>query len=310
MRRFLTAALAAVALPAAAAAVISTAGPASAVSLTKVTNFGTNPSNLNMYVYVPNNVASRPALLVAIHYCSGSASAFYNGGAHDYVSAADRYGYVIIFPEATRSGSCFDVWSPQGLKRDGGSDSQGIASMVSYAKTKYNVDTSRIVLTGASSGAMMTNVMAAEYPDVFAAGTAFSGVPATCFSTGSASNTWNSQCSGGNITKSASEWGSAAHAMYSGYSGKYPRMQLWHGATDTTLSYHNYGEEIKQWTNLSGVSATPAATDSPKSNWTRTRYGSSSAQAAVEGISISNTGHTLPQSGMVAYSMTFLGLDK
>jgi acetylxylan esterase len=311
MRRFLPAAVAtALAVSAAAAAMFLTATPASAAALTQVTGFGNNPSNLNMYVYVPAKVAPRPALLVAVHYCSGSASAFFNGGARDYVTAADQYGYVIVFPEATRSGSCFDVYSPQALKRGGGSDPDGIISMVNYAKSKYNVDPTRVVVTGASSGAMMTNVLAAEYPDVFVAGTAFSGVPATCFSTGSASNTWNSQCSGGQITKTAQQWGDAARAMYPGYSGRYPRMQLWHGATDTTLSYVNFGEEIKQWTNLNGISQTPAFTDSPKSAWTRTRYGSTGTQATVEGISISNTGHTLPQSGMIAYSIAFLGLDQ
>ncbi|MBN1174482.1 MAG: PHB depolymerase family esterase [Micromonosporaceae bacterium] len=310
MRRLLTAAVAAVVLPAAAAVGLLTAHPAAAATLTRVTGFGTNPSNLNMYLYVPATVSTRPALLVAVHYCTGSASAFFNGGAREYVTAADQYGYLILFPEATRSGQCFDVWSPQGLKRDGGSDSTGIMSMVNHTKQKYNVDPARVVVTGASSGAMMTNVLAAEYPDVFAAGAAFSGVPATCFATGSASNTWNSQCSGGQITKTAQQWGDAARAMYPGYTGRYPRMQLWHGATDSTLSYVNYGEEIKQWTNLNGVSQTPTSTDYPQSAWTRTRYGGSGTQATVEGISIANTGHTLPQTGMIAYAIAFLGLNQ
>jgi len=52
--------------------------------------------------------------------------------------------------------------------------------------------------------------------------------------------------------------------MYPGYTGAYPRMQLWHGTTDTTLAYPNFGEEIKQWTNLRGLSQTPAYTDHPQ----------------------------------------------
>lgn len=55
------------------------AGPVRAASLTQVTNFGNNPSNLNMYVYVPNNVAARPALLVAIHFISGTENPQING---------------------------------------------------------------------------------------------------------------------------------------------------------------------------------------------------------------------------------------
>ena len=107
MRRALRAALAAVLLL--PLLVLLTAQQAAAATLTRVTSFGNNPTNLNMYVYVPDNVAPRPALLVLVHYCSGSASAIFNGNGHDFVTAADRYGYVIVVPEATRDGHCFDV---------------------------------------------------------------------------------------------------------------------------------------------------------------------------------------------------------
>jgi endo-1,4-beta-xylanase len=307
VRRLLTAFLAAVVSIAAAIVLVVTAQPASAATLTRVTGFGTNPSNLNMYAYVPDHVAARPALLVAIHYCTGSASAVFNGYARDYVTAADQYGYVIVFPEATRSGQCFDVSSPQALTRGGGSDPVGILSMVDYAKQHYNVDPARVFVTGFSSGAMMTNVLAAEYPDVFAAGSAFMGVPAGCFATTDGSS-WNSQCSGGQLIKTAQQWGDQARQMSGGRSGPYPRMQLWHGTADDTLRYPNFGEEIKQWTNLRGVSQTPSSSDAPQSGWSRTRYGGTGTQAPVEGISVQGAGHALPQNGMVAYAIAFLGL--
>ncbi|MFE2029816.1 esterase, partial [Streptomyces hygroscopicus] len=44
--------------------------PAAAASLTEITGFGNNPSNLRMYEYVPDSVAARPAVLVAVHYCT------------------------------------------------------------------------------------------------------------------------------------------------------------------------------------------------------------------------------------------------
>ncbi|MER6829227.1 PHB depolymerase family esterase [Streptosporangium sp. NPDC000563] len=300
--------LAAVVLCLASAGVLVGLPSASAAALTRVTNFGTNPTNLNMYIYVPDRVAARPALLVLTHYCGGSAGAIFNGNGHDYVTAADRYGYVIVVPEVTRSEKCFDVSTPAALRRDGGGDSTGVMAMVTWARQRYNVDPERIVVSGFSSGAMMTNVLAAQYPDVFAAGSAFSGVPAGCFATTNGS-LWNSQCSGGQLIKTAQQWGDQARSMYPGYTGRYPRMQLWHGSTDTTLHYNNFGEEIKQWTNLHGLSQTPAFTDRPQSNWTRTRYGVTSAQATVEGISISGVGHQLPMSGQLAYAITFLGLD-
>ncbi|WP_062357770.1 extracellular catalytic domain type 1 short-chain-length polyhydroxyalkanoate depolymerase [Herbidospora yilanensis] len=281
---------------------------AAAAALTQVTNFGANPTNLKMYIYVPDNVAAQPALLVLTHYCGGSAGAIFNGNGRDYVTAADRYGYVIVIPEVTRTEKCFDVSTSAALRRDGGGDSTGVMAMVAWARQRHNVDPARIVVSGFSSGAMMTNVLAAQYPDVFAAGSAFSGVPAGCFATTNGS-LWNSQCSGGQLIKTAQQWGDQARAMYPGYTGRRPRMQLWHGTTDTTLHYNNFGEEIKQWTNLHGLSQTPSFTDQPQSNWTRTRYGTTSAQATVEGISISGVGHQLPMSGQLAYAITFLGLD-
>jgi poly(3-hydroxybutyrate) depolymerase len=268
--------------------VLGVASPAHAAALTRVTNFGNNPTNLNMYIYVPDRVAARPALLVLVHYCGGSASSVFGWNGKDYATAADRYGYIMVLPEATRSEKCFDVSTPKALKRNG--------------------DPARVVVSGFSSGAMMTNVLAAEYPDVFAAGSAFSGVPAGCFATTNGS-LWNSTCSGGQSIKTAQQWGDIARAMYPGYTGRYPRMQLWHGTTDTTLAYPNFGEEIKQWTNLNGLSQTPAYTDHPQSSWTRTRYGNTGTQATVEGVSIAGVGHQLPMTGQLAYAISFLGLD-
>ncbi|NLT53519.1 MAG: PHB depolymerase family esterase [Actinomycetales bacterium] len=284
------------------------AGPASAASLQQVTNFGTNPSNLRMYVYVPDTVAARPGILVSIHYCTGTAQAMYSGMAREFVTAADRYGYIVVFPEATRSGQCFDVYSSQALTRNGGSDPVGIASMVSYVKQRYNADPTRVFAMGASSGAMMTNVLLGDYPDVFTAGAAFAGVPFGCFAT-TGGSTWNSECANGQTTKTAQQWGDLARAAYPGYTGRYPRMQLWHGTADDTLRYPNFAEEIKQWTNLNGVSQTPASTDSPQASWTRTRYGSNGTQAPVEGISISGGPHNILSSGMAAYTLAFFGLD-
>jgi hypothetical protein len=156
--------------------------------------------------------------------------------------------------------------------------------------------------TGQAAAAALTRIMD------FSAASAFSGVPAGCFATSDGS-LWNGQCSSGNLVKSPQEWGNLVRSMYPGHTGAYPRMQVWHGTTDTTLAYPNFGEELDQWTNLHGLSRTPSSTDSPQSSWTRTRYGNTSTRATVEGVSIAGTGHTLPQAGMLAYAISFLGLD-
>src|SRR5690606_19607967 len=98
--------------------------PASAATLTEVTNFGNNPTNLRMHLYVPDNVAPQPAVLVAVHYCTGTGPAFYSGT--QFASLADQFGFIVIYPSATRSGACYDVSSPGALTHNGNSDPVGI----------------------------------------------------------------------------------------------------------------------------------------------------------------------------------------
>lgn len=277
---------------------------ASAASLREITGFGTNPTNLRMHLYVPDAVPNNAPILVANHYCTGTGPALYSGT--QFASLADRYGFIVIYPSATRSGQCFDVSSAQALRRGGGSDPVAIMSMVNYVQQNYNVDSTRIFVTGVSSGAMMTQVLLGLYPDVFKAGAAFAGVPFGCFATTNGS-TWNSDCANGTISRTAQQWGDLVRNAYPGYSGARPRVQLWHGTADDTLRYPNFNEAIKQWTNVHGVSQTPVTTDSPQSGATRTRYGNAGDHAQVEAISLQGTGHNLPVNA--AEAIRFFGLN-
>ncbi len=280
------------------------AGKALTSSLVEVTGFGANPSNLRMFVYIPTTVKPNPPILVVMHWCGGSADAIYAGT--QYAALADQYGYIIVYPSTTNFGSCFDVSSPQALTRGGGSDPVGIMSMVTYAAQQYNGNLNQVYATGISSGAMMTNVMLGDYPDVFKAGAAFAGVPFGCMAT-DGSSVWNATCPVGTMIKTPQEWGDLVRAAYPGYNGPYPRMQLWHGTEDTGLAYPNFGEEIKQWTNLNGASQTPVSTDFPQANWTRTRYTNSAGVVVVEAISEQGIGHSLQVDEVAA--IRFFGLD-
>src|SRR4051794_5469755 len=66
--------------------------PVSAASLVEITNFGNNPSGLRMFMYVPDRLASpKPAVLVAVHFCTGSGPTFFSGT--EFASLADRFGF-------------------------------------------------------------------------------------------------------------------------------------------------------------------------------------------------------------------------
>ena len=308
MRRWL-AALTAIAVGVLmAVGVVQTAPQAKAASLVQVTNFGNNPSNLQMYIYVPNSVQANPPILLALHQCTGSGPGFYSGTS--FASLADQYGFIVIYPSVTRSGSCWDVSSSQALTRNGGSDPVGLMSMITYTEQHYGGNPNAVYVTGASSGAMMTNVMLGDYPDVFKAGAAFMGVPFGCFYTGTVDG-WNSACADGQVTNTAQAWGNMVRNADPGYNGPRPRMQLWHGTADTTLNYENLSQEILQWTNVLGVSSTPSATTTPVSGWTETQYDNSSGTPEVEAFSIASAGHVLPieGEGMETDAIDFMGLD-
>lgn len=276
---------------------------AAAASLQEVRDFGSNPSNAKMFLYVPDRLAASPPILVAIHYCGGTASAYFSGTG--YRGPADQHGFIVIYPQTTSSDGCFDVHSDATLKHDGGSDSAAIVSMVRFAISTYKADASRVYVTGTSSGAMMTNVLLGAYPDVFRAGAAIAGVPYGCFA---GQNAWSSACANGQITKTGQQWAELVRAAYPGYTAGRPRVQLWHGDQDETLSFHNFGEEIKQWTNVLGVSETPSTTEqnTPQADCTRTRY-AEAGNVRVEAVLGAGMTHSLvvPSTEVIR----FFGLD-
>ncbi|KAI5894374.1 carbohydrate esterase family 1 protein [Schizophyllum commune H4-8] len=266
---------------------LAAAGAASAASLQQVSNFGTNPTGVQMFIYVPDQLAANPPIIVAMHYCTGTAQAYFQGT--QYANLANSMGFIVIYPDAPDSGGCWDVHSDATLTHDAGGDSLGIASMVRYTIDQYGADPARVFATGTSSGAMMTNVLIGAYPDLFAAGAAFSGVPYGCFA---GPSMWNSQCAQGQLIKSAQEWGDQARSGYSGFSGTRPKMQVWHGSADTTLYPQNFYEEVKQWTNVLGYaegSGTNSSND-PLSGYTRTTYGPDFEAIFAQGV-----GHTVPE---------------
>jgi acetylxylan esterase len=139
---------------------------------------------------------------------------------------------------------------------------------------------------------MMSNVLAATYPELIQAVSLYSGVPAGCFVSSSGGvDQWNNTCSGGQSIATQEKWAAVAKDMYPGYNGARPKMQIWHGSVDSTLAPQNYQETIKQWTGVFGVSTT--ATDT-KANTPEANYATSNFGPNVQGIYATGVGHSVP----------------
>lgn len=248
-----------------------------------------NPTNASFNLYVPKALAAKPALLVAIHYCTGSGPGFYQST--QYAKFAETHGYIVIYPGSPNAGTCWDVSSAASLSNTEKGDSGSIVGMVKWTLKNYPaIDQTKVFLLGESSGAMMTvrlptsslfqcvvadirflqNVLSAAYPNIFTASVVYAGVPAGCFvATGNPFGVdwWNATCSSGKSIATSAAWAATAKAMGpKNYTGARPKMLIYHGAKDATLNPQNYEEEIKQWSGVFGyskpistVNATPAA---------------------------------------------------
>lgn len=200
---------------------------------------------------------------------------------------------MVLYPTTKRDNNCWDVHSTESLTHNGGGDTTGLASIVKWAVRKYGADPSKVFLTGISSGCLMSNVMAATYPDLFAAASCYSGAPAGCLagSGGSSGDTSDGICTSGQNIKTPAEWADVARAMYPGYTGAYPRFQTWHGDADNVVSYLNFGEQLKQWSALLDVSDTQNITDTPVVGTTQIKFGDGTK---LVGYSVKEAGHVPP----------------
>ncbi|KAF5309759.1 hypothetical protein D9611_013630 [Ephemerocybe angulata] len=274
-------------------------------ALTRLTaSFGSNPSNVAIYVYKPSNVKTNPGLLLALHGCGGTAQQYFSGSG--FKQLADQRGFIIIYGSAANDQNCWDVTRAASLKHDGGSDSLGLANAVRYAITEWGINRDKVFVTGTSSGAMMTNVMTAVYPDIFKGGAVFAGVAMSCLSKGNAPVFPADPCAAGSVNRTPQQWGDLVRGAYPGYTGGYPKLQLWHGTSDPILNYTNLNEEVKQWTNVHSISQTAVSTSAgvPKSNWSKSVYGA----GQVESYTGQGSGHGLPESGTEVSAIDFFGL--
>jgi hypothetical protein len=164
----------------------------------------------------------------------------------------------------------------------------------------------------------MTEALLGVYPDVFMAGVSIMGVPCGCWGDGyndvtgkpaSGTGQWSGTCANGTVVKTGAQWGDLVRSYFPGYTGHRPRLQHWHGATDSTLNFKNVAEDIKEWTNLLSLSETPTGTEqnTPKSGTTH-QFWKNSCYTVYETFVLANTGHAVSLDGPTLAA--YFGIDK
>ena len=114
--------------------------------LVEITDFGSNPGDLRMFSFVPDNLQQPPALVVVLHGC-GQTAAGYDLGA-GWSTLAKHYGFALLMPEQQSSNNangCFNWFNPEDTTRDSGeacSIRQMIARMVERSRHRSRIASS------------------------------------------------------------------------------------------------------------------------------------------------------------------------
>ncbi|MFD5492933.1 extracellular catalytic domain type 1 short-chain-length polyhydroxyalkanoate depolymerase [Streptomyces sp. GDS52] len=277
------------------ALVAALVGPAptaqAAVGLTRVTDFGANPGQLNMYVYRPASLPAEPAVVFALHGCSQNAQMYAdNSGLPEL---ADRHGFLVVFAETTFSNhmnKCFNWYQSTDIRRGQG-EAASIRQMAAYAVSAYGADAGRTYVTGLSAGGAMTSVMLAMYPDVFQAGAVVAGLPYGCAGDVMAAL----KCMDPGVDLTPDQWAKRVRDANPSWSGPWPRVAVWHGDNDPTVLPRNADELRDQWTALHGLSQKPTRTSVIGPNSTRhEEYAAADDSVAVEVNRVPDIGHATP----------------
>src|ERR1043166_7859473 len=182
---------------------------------------------------------------------------------------------------------CFRTYDASQNHRGVG-ETLSVKQMTDWMRSHYPIDPARVFVAGFSSGAIMSQVMAASYADVFAAAAVLSGHPYGCATT----YTEFVACNVFGKTRMARQWGDLVRAAYPGYRGPYPRVSLWHGPTDLVIRESMVNEEIKQWTDVHGIDQTIDAYDLVNF-YPHTAYKNAAGKTLVEHYSITDVGHAI-----------------
>lgn len=258
------------------------------VTLTQVTNFGSNPGALQMFTFVPSGLPSGAPLVVVLHGCTETASSY--STETEWGNLGQRFGFATVFAQqqtANNSSSCFNWFQTGDISRDQG-EALSIKQMVDTMKSTVGSDPARIFVTGISAGGLMTTVMMATYPDVFAGGAVMSGGPYMC----ATSLTGTTACQMGNVSHTPQQWGDLVRNAFPGYSGPYPRLISFHGSSDTTVAPADQQQQVDQWSNVLGIDETADVNETFRTA-THKVYRDASGRSMIETYLVNGMGHAL-----------------
>ncbi len=183
------------------------------------------------------------ALVCMLHGCTQDPSTF--AAATLMNDAADRHGFVVVYPGQDRGKNAQGCWNwflPEHQRRGAGEPAM-IASIVTElieTSSGCTIDPGRVFVAGLSSGGAMACILAACYPDLFAAVAVHSGL-----AYGSASNVASAYEAMARGSGRGDALGHATHVAMGQHARAVPSIVI-HGKADRTVAPPNAIEVLRQ----------------------------------------------------------------
>jgi poly(hydroxyalkanoate) depolymerase family esterase len=196
-------------------------------------------------VHAPPGVQPQSAvpLVCMLHGCTQDAASF--AATTRMNEAADRHGFVAVYPQQDRGDNPRDCWNwflPEHQARGAG-EPAAIAAIVGELMgptSHWTIDTRRVFVAGLSAGGAMAAILAAVYPDLFAGVAVHSGL-----SYRSAASLGAAYAAMAHGAKDPIGQGRAAHAAMGDLARPVPSIVV-HGSADRTVAPVNAEQVLQQ----------------------------------------------------------------
>lgn len=253
-------------------------------------------------LYVPGTYRGEALpLVVMLHGCKQNPDDFAAGTGMNRL--AERHNCLVLYPAqaAKANGSnCWNWFDPQHQERDRGEPSI-IADMTRQVMREYKIDPERVYVAGLSAGGAMASILAAKYPDLYAAVAVHSGL-----AVGAAHD----------VASAFGAMKQSRPAPASHYRQPVPAI-VFHGDRDHTVHPGNGAEVLAQSMGVSGAGNRLAQMKTRKVQgnaangraYTQTIYFGAEEQVLAEHWTIHGSGHAWSGGGKAGSYTDPLGPD-
>jgi poly(hydroxyalkanoate) depolymerase family esterase len=254
-----------------------------------LTDVFVNFAGMRQYrLYVPGSYRGQPVpLIVMLHGCKQWPDDFAAGTQMNF--AAEEAGCLVAYPGQPKSANglrCWNWFNPRHQHRGRGEPSL-IAGITRQIMRQYAVDEARVYIAGLSAGGAATAIMAATYPDLYAAAGIHSGL-----ARGSARNVPSAYAV---MRSGAAEIApEVSLPPISLPSGRRVPLIIFHGDQDQTVNPRNSEQVIEQtWPGVAGLLKKKRTRSRVKGghNYTRTAYIGEAGRPMLEMWEVHGSGH-------------------